>query len=107
MAAALACPDRLNCWTSATLRPKTHAVQFGHCLSRTLPLRRMTGSHAIYHEDEVTSPEMVRPVLHIIGILLAVLGIGMLVPALADAAIGHTDWVIFVTSSAVTVGAAG
>jgi trk system potassium uptake protein len=67
----------------------------------------MPAGHALYLEDDVTSPEMVRPVLHIIGILLAVLGIGMLVPALADGAIGHSDWVIFVTSSAITVGAAG
>ena len=67
----------------------------------------MPAGHALYHEDDVTSPEMVRPVLHIIGILLAVLGVGMLVPALADAAIGHSDWIVFVTSSAITVGAAG
>ena len=31
----------------------------------------------------------------------------MLVPALADGMIGHSDWVVFVTSSAVTIGAAG
>ncbi|KJB94999.1 potassium transporter TrkH [Skermanella aerolata KACC 11604] len=55
----------------------------------------------------MTSPEMVRPVFHIIGILLAVLGVGMLVPALLDSAIGHSDWIVFVTSSAITIGAAG
>jgi trk system potassium uptake protein TrkH len=50
---------------------------------------------------------MVRPVLHIIGTLLAVLGIGMLVPALADGATGNPDWIVFVTCGATTVGAAG
>ena len=31
----------------------------------------------------------------------------MLVPALVDSAVGHSDWVVFVTSSAITIGAAG
>ncbi len=44
-----------------------------------------------------------RPIFHVIGILLSVLGIGMLVPALADASAGHPDWTTFVGASAVTL----
>ncbi|MCW2246531.1 trk system potassium uptake protein TrkH [Azospirillum fermentarium] len=48
-----------------------------------------------------------RPVFHIIGVLLTVLGLGMLIPALADAAVGNPDWTAFVGASAATLAVSG
>lgn len=45
----------------------------------------------------------IKPVLFIIGVLLALLGAAMLVPAAFDALAGHADWAVFVVSSLVTV----
>jgi len=44
-----------------------------------------------------------RPILLVIGTLLVPLGLGMLVPALVDASLGHRDWQVFVASSALTL----
>jgi len=44
-----------------------------------------------------------RPVLFITGLFLALLAGGMCVPAIADLAIGHHDWQVFVASAAVTM----
>lgn len=48
-----------------------------------------------------------RPVFHIIGVLLTVLGLGMLIPALADASVGNPDWTAFVGASAATLAVSG
>jgi trk system potassium uptake protein TrkH len=56
---------------------------------------------------DVSAPDLLRPVLHIIGILLAILGIGMLIPAAVDANVGNSDGVAFVLGSAITLAAAG
>ncbi len=48
-----------------------------------------------------------RPVFHIIGILLTILGLGMLLPAVADAAVGNPDWTAFVGASAATLAVSG
>ncbi|GAB6051590.1 TrkH family potassium uptake protein [Magnetospira thiophila] len=39
----------------------------------------------------------------VIGILLSILSLGMCVPAVVDAAIGHPDWQVFAVSAAVTL----
>ena len=44
-----------------------------------------------------------RPVLFIIGILLAVLAAAMVAPAAADLVVGNVDWQVFVASSGVTL----
>jgi trk system potassium uptake protein len=44
-----------------------------------------------------------RPVLFVLGILLATLAAAMLVPAVVDAAMGGPDWSVFVLSSGVTL----
>lgn len=44
-----------------------------------------------------------RPIFQVIGILLLPLGLGMLVPALTDVALGHPDWQVFVVSSFFTL----
>lgn len=44
-----------------------------------------------------------RPVLHVIGLLLATLGLAMLVPALVDIASDNRDWQVFAASSATTL----
>lgn len=49
----------------------------------------------------------VGPVFHIAGMLLAILGIGMLIPALVDAADHHPDWLAFVGGFACTLAVAG
>ena len=49
----------------------------------------------------------IRPVFNIISFLVFFLGLGMLVPALADLAVGHKDWKAFVLASAFTVGISG
>ena len=43
-----------------------------------------------------------RTIFFIIGLLLAAVAVGMLLPAMADAAIGHHDWQVFVASALVT-----
>lgn len=43
-----------------------------------------------------------RPVLLVIGLLLMVLAATMLVPVLADLAVGHPDWKVFLASAALT-----
>ncbi len=45
----------------------------------------------------------IRPVFLIVGILLTTLGVGMCVPALVDAFVGHPDWQVFAVASGVTV----
>ncbi len=44
-----------------------------------------------------------RPVLFVIGALLATLGAFMLIPALADASNGHANWTAFLAASFLTV----
>ena len=43
-----------------------------------------------------------RPIFFIIGILLSMLGVAMLVPAIADAMTNNSDWAVFLASSFVT-----
>jgi trk system potassium uptake protein TrkH len=49
------------------------------------------------------SPPNLRPVLHLIGGMLAALGVLMLLPAAADALAGGPDWRAFAASSGFTV----
>lgn len=44
-----------------------------------------------------------RPVLMILGILLATLAFGMCIPALVDAAAGNPDWQVFAVSAGLTL----
>lgn len=44
----------------------------------------------------------IRPVLLAIGFLLATLGAAMLIPAIADVAVGHQDWQVFLAASTAT-----
>lgn len=44
-----------------------------------------------------------RPIFLVIGMLLGTLAVGMLLPAVADGLAGHGDWVVFATSSGVTL----
>ena len=44
-----------------------------------------------------------RPILFVNGILLSILAVAMTIPAIVDAAVGHRDWVVFLTASAVTL----
>lgn len=44
-----------------------------------------------------------RPVLLVIGFLLATLGVAMLIPAAADIAVGNEDWQVFLAASIATV----
>ncbi|MEJ1996291.1 MAG: TrkH family potassium uptake protein [Limibacillus sp.] len=44
-----------------------------------------------------------RPVVFVLGILLAILAFAMTLPAVVDAAYGNRDWQVFVTASAVTL----
>lgn len=55
----------------------------------------------------MTSRISVQPVFHIIGILLSILGLGMLVPAIADGATHNPDWGAFVGASAATLTVSG
>jgi trk system potassium uptake protein TrkH len=48
-----------------------------------------------------------RPVLFILGLLVAAMGLAMIVPALADIAAGHGDWIVFVASGACSLGLGG
>jgi len=49
------------------------------------------------------SPAYLRPVLYLIGGMLAVLAVAMLLPAAVDAATGHPQWRAFALSAAVTL----
>ena len=44
-----------------------------------------------------------RPVFYATGILLVILAAAMVVPAIADAASGDPDWLVFASSAAVTL----
>lgn len=44
-----------------------------------------------------------RPIVFIIGLLVAQMGVAMIIPALADAAAGNRDWTTFAASSAIAV----
>ena len=44
-----------------------------------------------------------RPVLLIVGILLATLGCAMMLPALYDLAMGNEDWIVFVAAAGLTL----
>ena len=44
----------------------------------------------------------IRPIFSLIGAVTATLGIAMLLPAIADAVVGHDDWRVFVTASLIT-----
>lgn len=44
-----------------------------------------------------------QPILYVIGILLAILGGTMLIPAAIDLVAGHSDWSVFVASAMVTI----
>jgi len=44
-----------------------------------------------------------RPVFFVIGILLSTLAVVMVPPALADAAVGNPDWIVFATSAGLTL----
>ena len=44
-----------------------------------------------------------RPVVFILGILLAVLAVAMLVPMAVDLAVAHPDWQVFMVSCAITM----
>ena len=43
-----------------------------------------------------------RPVVFIIGILLTILAVAMIIPAIVDIAVGHSDWQVFAASAALT-----
>jgi len=43
-----------------------------------------------------------RSILSILGALTATLGLAMLLPAFADAAVGNEDWAIFLASAFIT-----
>jgi len=45
----------------------------------------------------------VRPILFIVGILLTTLSLAMVVPAVADAAVGHPDWQVFTAAAGLTL----
>jgi len=44
-----------------------------------------------------------RPVLFVNGVLISILAVAMTIPAIVDAAIGHRDWVVFLSAAAVTL----
>jgi trk system potassium uptake protein len=48
-----------------------------------------------------------RPILYVIGVMLALLAGSMLIPALVDAADGNDDWRVFLAAAAVTMFLAG
>ncbi|MCH1568257.1 MAG: potassium transporter TrkH, partial [Alphaproteobacteria bacterium] len=43
-----------------------------------------------------------RTIFFVIGLLLSAVAGGMLLPAMADATIGHKDWQVFISSALVT-----
>jgi trk system potassium uptake protein TrkH len=44
-----------------------------------------------------------KPVLFVNGVLLSILALAMIIPAIVDAALGHRDWVVFLSAAAVTL----
>jgi len=44
----------------------------------------------------------IRPALHVLGMLIVMLAIGMLVPVMADLAVGNEDWQVFLLASVLT-----
>ncbi len=44
-----------------------------------------------------------RPVVFILGVLLSILAIAMIIPAVVDAMIGHSDWQVFTAAAAATL----
>lgn len=44
----------------------------------------------------------IRPILTIIGALTSTLGCAMLLPAIADAVVGHEDWRVFISTALIT-----
>ncbi len=44
-----------------------------------------------------------RPIFHVIGLLVAALGAAMLIPAMADFLFGKADWQVFLIASVITV----
>ena len=44
-----------------------------------------------------------RPILLILGILISTLAVAMLLPAMADLAVGNPDWEVFAMSSGFTL----
>lgn len=44
-----------------------------------------------------------RPVFYVIGILLTTLSAAMVIPAIADAAAGHSDWQVFTAAAALSL----
>ncbi len=44
-----------------------------------------------------------RPVVFILGVLLSILAIAMIIPAVVDAMIGHTDWQVFTAAGGATL----
>ncbi|MCH6590813.1 MAG: TrkH family potassium uptake protein [Proteobacteria bacterium] len=44
-----------------------------------------------------------RPVFLVVGILLTTLAVGMIIPAVVDAAAGHPEWQVFAASAGVTM----
>ena len=49
------------------------------------------------------SVSLIRPMLHVIGVLIVILGLAMLVPAVVDRIYANPDWRVFVASGAVTM----
>ncbi|WP_340148401.1 TrkH family potassium uptake protein [uncultured Sneathiella sp.] len=48
-----------------------------------------------------------RLILAILGIMLVVIGLAMIIPAMVDLFVGHSDWQVFLVSAAVSVFAGG
>ncbi len=44
-----------------------------------------------------------RPVIFVTGILLSTLALAMIIPAVVDAAVGHSDWLVFTAAAGVTM----
>ena len=63
------------------------------CGDRSMPLPNKDGPPVIDF----------RPVFYATGILLVILAAAMAVPAIADAASGDPDWLVFASSAAVTL----
>jgi trk system potassium uptake protein TrkH len=49
----------------------------------------------------------IRPILFILGVVLAPFGVAMVFPALADLSVGNKDWQVFAAAGALTVFAGG
>ncbi len=44
-----------------------------------------------------------RPVVFVLGVLLSILAVAMIIPAVVDAMIGHSDWQVFAAAAAATL----